>query len=291
MVSEIKQYPEGQVIMKAAALALLICFVFAAAAAADAPAKVTLKADAMAIKDAADEIAKQAAVPIVVDPRAKGTITTSLTDADLSQALDVITKPNNLTWKKLEFARKADAKVTLDQLKSGIVALASMELLGLAVQDPTTGTGALFAKDIPAGTEVPKPALPEGYSWTTVYVVLAPEPKADESAASKDKVSSLAQTAAKQMAEIAALSPEERKQFFADYMAAQMKLAPEARQAMLRDQIQAVMSMDQQARDQFRADMRAVFSSMPRGSFGGPGGGRPQGQSQGQGQSSRRRSH
>jgi len=269
----------------AAALVLAFCFVHAGSAAVDAPGKVTLKADAMAVKDAADEIAKQAGVPIVVDPNAKGTITTSLTDADLAQALDVVTKPNNLTWKKLEFARKTDAKVTLDQLKSSIVALASMELVGLAVEDPATKTGAIFAKDIPAGTDLPKPALPEGYAWTTVYVVLAPEPKTDESAASKDKVSALAQTAAKQMAAIAALSPEERKQFFADYMAAQMKLAPEARQAMLRDQIQAVMSMDQQARDQFRADMRAVFSNMPRGSFGGPGGDRPQGQ----GQSGRRR--
>lgn len=269
----------------AAALVLVFCFALAGVAATDAPGKVTLKADAMAIKDAADEIAKQAGVPIVVDPSAKGTITTSLTDADLAQALDVVTKPNNLTWKKLEFARKADSKVTLDQLKSSIVALASMELVGLAVEDPTTKTSVVFAKDIPAKTDVPKPALPEGYAWTTVYVVLAPEPKADEAATSKDKVASLAQTAAKQMAAVAALSPEERKQFFADYMAAQMKLAPEARQAILRDQIQAVMSMDQQARDQFRADMRAVFSSMPRGSFGGPGSNRPQGQ----GQSSRRR--
>jgi len=268
--------------MKACLVAICLCFVLCGIAVADAPAKVTLDAKAMAIKDAADSISKQAGVPIVLDPKATGTVTTSLKGADLTQALDVVTKANNLTWKKLDFARKADAKVTLDQLKSGILALANMQLVGLSVEDPATKTSTVFAKDVPAATEAPKPALPEGYAWTTVYVVLAAEPKADDAAAGKDKVAKLAANAAKQMADVASLTPEERKQYYSDFMAAQMKMAPEARQSMLRDQMQAVFGMDQQSRDQFRQDMRAVFSQMPHGAFGGGGGGqRGQGQNQG----------
>ncbi len=265
--------------MKTTVIALILCALLCGiAAAADAPAaKVTLKANAMTIKDATDEIATQTGAAIVLDPNAKGTVTTSLTAADLDQALDVVTKSNKLTWKKLEFAHKADSKVTLDQLKSGILALASMQLVGLAVQDPATKTGAVFAKDIPSAPDTSKLALPEGYSWTTVYVVLAPEPKTDAAADSKDKVASLASDAVKQMSDVAALTPDERKQYFADYFSAQMKMTPDARQAMIRDQMQAVMGLDPQTRTQFFQDMRAAMGSMG-GSFRtrgqGQGGGR-----------------
>jgi hypothetical protein len=268
--------------MKVCMCAIILCFLLTGIAVAQGPAKVTLDAKAMTIKDATDEIAKQSQTAIVLDPKAKGTVTASLNGAELSQALDVVTKSNNLTWKKLEFARKADSKVTLDQLKSGILALASLELVGLSVEDPATKTGAVFAKDIPSAPDTPKLPLPEGYTWTTVYVVLAPEPAADTTAAGKDKVASLANNAAKQMSDVVSLTPEERKQYFTDYMSAQMKMAPEARQSMLRDQMQAVMGMDQQSRDQFRNDMRAVFSNMPHGAMGGGGQGQNHGQGQGQ---------
>lgn len=267
--------------MKVCMCAIILCFLLTGIAVAQAPAKVTLDAKAMAIKDATDEIARQSGTAIVLDPKAKGTVTASLNGAEMSQALDVVTKANNLTWKKLEFARKTDSKVTLDQLKSGILALASMELVGLSVEDPATKTGAVFAKDIPSAPDTPKLPLPEGYTWTTVYVVLAPEPAADPAAAAgKDKVASLATNGVKQMSDVANLNPEERKQYFANVMSAQMKMAPESRQGMLRDQMSAVMGMDQQSRDQFRQDMRAVFSHMPHGATGG---GRTQGQGQNRG--------
>ena len=259
--------------MKTLVCAIILCFLLTGIAVAQAPAKVTLEAKAMAIKDATDEVARQAGAAIVLDPKAKGTVTANLSGADLSQALDVIAKSNSLTWKKLQFARKEDSKVTLDQLKSGILALASMPLMGLSVEDPSTKTGAVFAKDIPSSPDTSKLSLPEGYTWTTVYVILAPEPVAAAASTDKDKLGALSQTGAKQMADVASLTPEERKQYFQNVMSEQMKFTPEVRQALLRDQMQAVMGMDQQSRDQWRQDMRAVFGGM-----------RGQGQGQGQGQ-------
>ena len=266
--------------MKALVCAIVCCLVLAGVAAADAPNKVSLDAKSMAIKDATDEIARQSGVAIVLDPKAKGTVTASLSAAELSQALDVVAKSNNLTWKKLQFARKTDSKVTLDQLKSGILALASMQLIGLSVEDPAARTGAVFAKDLPSAPDTSALSLPEGYAWTTVYVVLAPEPPA-ETTSNKGKLATLTESTAKQMTDIVNLTPAERQQYFSDLVSMQMKLAPEARQAMLRGQMQAVMSLDQQSRDQWRQDMRAVFGGMH-------GQGQGQGQAHGQTQGGHR---
>jgi len=259
--------------MKALVCAIVLCFVLTSVVVANAPNKVTLDAKAMTIKDATDEVARQSGASIVLDPKAKGTVTANLSEADLGQVLDVITKGNGLTWKKLEFARKTDTKVTLDQLKSGILALASMQLVGLSVEDPATKTNTVFAKDIPAAPEAVKPSLPEGYAWNTVYVVLAPEPVA---APSTDKLADLTKAGTQQLVDVANLTTEERQQYFQSYWMQQMKMTPEARQGMLRDQMQAMRALGPQYTDQFRQDMHSVFGGMR-----GQGGSRPQSQGQG----------
>ena len=262
--------------MKALVCAIVLCFVLTGVVVADAPNKVTLDAKAMTIKDATDEAARQSGASIVLDPKAKGTVTANLAEADLGQVLDVIAKSSGLTWKKLDFARKEDSKVTLDQLKSGILALASMQLVGLSVEDPATKTNTVFAKDVPAAPEAVKPTLPEGYAWNTVYVLLAPEVVA---APSTDKLSALTKTGTQQLVDVANLTTEERKQYFQSYWMQQMKMTPEARQGMLRDQMQAMRDLDPASRDKLRQDMHAAFGGT-RGQ-GGPGGTRPQGQGQG----------
>jgi lysophospholipase L1-like esterase len=186
--------------------------------------------------------------------------------------MDVMTKANNLSWKKLQFARAQDSKVSLDQIKNGILALATMPLVGLAVNDPATKTSAVFAKNMPTEADASKLALPDGYSWTTVYVVLAPEPVATPSS-SGNKLADLNKNCAQQLVDVASLSPEERKQYYANQWQQTMNLSPEARQAMLHDQMQAMRDLPQQQRDELRKDLRSAF--------GGGRGQRPQGQNQG----------
>ncbi len=256
--------------MKALVCAIVLCFVLACVAVADTPNKVTLDAKAMTLKDAADTVSKQAGVSIVLDPKATGTVTANLSNADLSQVLDVMTKGNKLSWKKLQFARSQDSKVSLEQIKSGILALANMPLVGLAVNDPTTKTGTVFAKNMPTEADASSIGLPEGYSWSTVYVVLAPEPVAAPSTTG-NKLADLTKSNSQQLVDVANLSPEERKQYYASQWQQTMNLAPEARQAMLRDQMEAMRNLPQQQRDMLRQDFRSAFG----------GGQRPQGQNQG----------
>lgn len=250
--------------MKALLCAIILCLVLAGAVmAADAAAKITLDAKAMPIKDAADLVAKQAGASIILDPKAKGAVTASLNDAELGQVLDALTKSNNLTWKKLQFARKQDTTINLDELKTGILALASMQLVGLSVEDPATKKSAVFAKDIPAAPDASKIGLPEGYSWSTVYVILAPEPVTAATEPTKeDKVAELSKRQADTLFQVANMTTEERSQYYQNQWMAQVNLIPEARQAMLRDQMQAMRNLPPQYRDQLMNDFHEVFRGM-----------------------------
>lgn len=251
--------------MRAVVFAVTIMVVAGLAASAEAPAKVTLNLQDSKLKEAVDEISRQSGVSIVVDPKAEGTVTASLDSVDLSQALDVVTSLNDLTWKKLQFARPQDSKVSLEQLKSAVVALASMPLVGLSVEDPATKTSALFAKDLSASPDVSGIGLPEGYSWSTVYVILSAEslPKPPSASTAAD-VSSLSKTATQTMLELANMTSEQRQQFYASEWVTQMSMTPEARRGMLRDRMAAMFDLDPQYRDQLRQDMHEASHGMRR---------------------------
>jgi hypothetical protein len=234
------------------------------------PTKVNLQAQNMPIKDVIEKLSQQAGVSIVLDPKATGNVSASLGGVELNEALDAITKLNKLTWKKLGFAKSERDTVKLDQLRSAIVALASMPLVGLSVDDPSTKQSTVFAKDLPASPDVSTIKLPEGYSWVTVYVILAPEAAATKtaSAVTGDPVASQTQIGNQRMAELAKMTPEERKQVFANEWAYQMSLGPDQSRTMLKDRFQAVSSLDPQFQSQFRQDMRSVYKDMRRSGQG-----------------------
>lgn len=251
--------------MRVVVFAIILCYVVAGAVAAADPPKVSLDVKAMSLKDVTDQVAKQASIPIVLDPNAKGTVTITANDIEVGHALDVITKSNSLTWKKLQFAKSQDSKVSLDQLKSGILALAAMPLTGLAVEDPATKTSAVFAKNIPSTPDTSQVGLPAGYAWSTVYVILAPEalaPAKTASTASENKVQSVSQAQTQSYADLAGMSSQERQQVFQNQWVAAMRLTPQARHDILRDQIRGMAGLDQQSRTQLMQDLQHAFRSL-----------------------------
>ncbi len=198
-------------------------------------------------------------------------MTASLNGADVSQVLDVITKANGLTWKKLEFARKEDAKVSLDQLKSGILALASMQLVGLSVQDTAAKTTSVFTKDVPTSAEAAKPALPEGYSWTTVYVVLAPE-VAPAATTDANKVAALSKT----QADTNGAGGEHDQGGAPAVLSEPVDVAAEDGAGSAAGHVHRPNGRDEKpgpaSRDQIMQDMRAAFRRHARPSTGGQNG-------------------
>jgi len=250
----------------ATAIVLFVLVSIAATATTGEPRKVSLNATNTPLKDVCAQLSEQSGALIVLDPKAQANTTISLQDSELAGALDAITKVSKLTWRKVQFARPNEDSVRLEQIKSAIVTLAALPMVAVAVDDPASKTSSVYAKGLPAAPDTTAIKLPDGYTWTTAYVILAPEVSASAAASGqKDRVQSLTESQTKTMAELANMPSEERKQVFAGEMAAQMSMAPEVRKAMLKDRIQAMLGMDPRMRDQFRDDMRAVFKKAPGG--------------------------
>lgn len=251
--------------MKSAVCAIVLALVMVSTAGAQSPAKVTLDARDIPIKEVVSDLARQSGADIVLDPKVEGKVTASVKDADLGQALNTITSVNKLAWKKIQFARTTDSKVTIDQLQSAVLALASLPLVGFSVEDPASKTSAVFARDMPASPDTSGLKLPEGYAWTTVYVVMPSEIAATAAAdTDKDAVKSLSDTSAKIVRELVSLAPEQRQQVLANQMIAELNMLPDQRRALLKDRMSAMFNMDQGYREQFHEDMRSIWGEIRR---------------------------
>lgn len=252
---------------------LLICASLASAG------QVTLEASDMPIKDAIAQIEKQAGVTIALDPKIDTTVTININGAEVSQALDVITKLNKLYWKKLQFARQKDNPIKLDQLKSAMLAISTLPMVGLEVEDPSSKTTALYAKNCPSSPDTASLPLPDGYSWSTVYVVLKPEPEVTATDKQKDPVVDIAKSLSQNFEDMAKLTPEQRQQIFTSQFGALMNMDEQSRQSLLADQMRAIFNMDSQSSGQYMHDMHTVMRSLHDSgelpNFGGPGRGNP----------------
>ncbi len=237
-----------------------------AASAPDTAAKVTLDLRDESIKDAASEIAKQTGADIIVDPQATGKVTLTLGDIELPKALDMLTKFNNLTWMKFQFARQEESKVPIDKLEAAALTLAAVPVVGLSVSDPVSKTATVFAKNLDSAPNTAAITLPKGYTWATVYVVMPAQP--DSSAAFKDAgkadVDAISKAQVQMALEMAKMTPEQREQIYQDMWSAQMDLSPEDRQAMIRDQITAISNLGPTATSQIRQDFTAAIGAARR---------------------------
>jgi hypothetical protein len=249
----------GGIEMRAALVAFITIVFLASGAFADG--QVTLRVSDMPLKDAVAQIEQKSGADIVLDPKAKGSVTIDVSNIDVSRTLDIITKLNNLTWKKLQFARPADSAIKLDELKSAMLALSSLQMVGLSVEDPSTKTTAVYARDLNKSPEMSSLQLPQGYTWATVYVILCPE-----AASAQDKpVSDIARICNDQTQntlDMANMTPEQRQQIFASEMNTYMTLSPEARQSLLADRMRAMFNMNSQDSEQFRRDMRSAMRNL-----------------------------
>ncbi|MCE5324606.1 hypothetical protein LLG46_15015 [bacterium] len=246
--------------MRTALSAFIILLYFVSGA--YAAGKVSLNVSDMPIKDVAFQIEQQAGISIVVDPKAQASISVSISDVDVNQALDVITKLDKLAWKKLQFAKPADTTIKLEQLKSAILSLSALPMVGLSVEDPASKTTSICAKDLTKSPDTSGLQLPEGYTWTTVYVILNPEADAAQAAKVESDVDRISKAEMKNTVDMANMTPEQRQQVYASEMSAYMTLSPEDRQSLLADRMRAMFNMSSQDSEQFRQDMHSVMQSL-----------------------------
>jgi hypothetical protein len=235
--------------------AILLSIIASAAAGAVSNTKITVQFQAVPIAGAASQIARLSHAWILVDPKAQCSITASLNDAGLSQALDAITKPGNLSWKKLTLARQANDEVSIEELKSGILALASMPLVGLSVENSDSKTSDIFARGVSVKSNTSQIKLPENYTWTTIYVILGSTAiSATTPTARKDEIRSLSEIHSEWLMHVSSLSPTERQQVMQNEWIAKLRLPTEVRRSMFTDQTIALLGLDPQFRNQISQD-------------------------------------
>lgn len=253
--------------MKLVVCAIALMMILSVAAAAAETVKVNIAASDQMLSAVVADMSKQVAASIIVDSKSDTKVNLSLADTELPKALDAIAKLTKLTWKKVQFAKATDSKVSLDQIKSTLVALAAMPLVAVSVADNSGKGAAVFARDQQGEPDTAGLKLPDGYSWVTAYVIydtakLVDKPaetaKADDAKAQADRAKT-AQMNSERMEDLARMSPDQRKQAYADEMADMMTLSPNARRQFLQDQFSAAKAMDPKLRQQYLADMRSAM--------------------------------
>lgn len=232
---------------------------------------IKISANDKLLSEVAKDIAQQANISIVVDPKADSKITTSVSNIDLAKALDLICKSADASWKKVQLAKSATDKVTLDQLKSSIVALASMPVAAISVQDNEGKSSSVFAKSVPVKDDVSGIKLADGYKWQTFYVIIAKTDASsdieDETASSDSDTEKIDPEEAKKLAgegynkarDLANMSSDERRAAYKNEMMGYMGLTTQARRALMADEINAAKDMDPRFRNQYFKDLRSVL--------------------------------
>ncbi|MCX6344995.1 MAG: hypothetical protein NT018_07960 [Armatimonadetes bacterium] len=253
--------------MKVFACILGLMVLMSGAAGAAESKMVSLSVSDASMITAAEQLAKSAGVSIVVDPAIDTKVTLTLNDVELTTALDMLAKTGKATWKKVQYAKQTDSKVTLDQIKSSVLALAAMPLIAVSVDDASGKGASMFTRDLSTSPETSNIKLPEGYAWTTVYAIFAadkPAKKTETAAAKpsdvpsidKEKLDEMGKTAFDKPIDLANMAPADRKRMLQNEMMGYMTLIPEARRQLLRDQMAAVAAMDPAMRNQYRKDLR-----------------------------------
>lgn len=248
--------------MKKLLCAIVALLLLASGLNADTSKKVTINAKNLPIGDTLKQLNVQTGCDFIVDPKAKTNVTLSLTDVDLPQALDAITNTNNLIWKKISFANSDDDKPKLEQMESTIIAMSSMPMVAICVEDPATKKTVMYAKDMPSTPDKSVVPLPQNYTWKTVYVIFAKDSLVKKEEDKKDAVTAMCEAQGKLTAEMAKMTSEQRQQVYADEIESMCNYSPEVRQQMMKDRMDAFHNLDQSTKDQLRQDMHSMFGEM-----------------------------
>ena len=227
-----------------------------AVAAADVP-KISLNAEDMPIERAMDEVGKQAGVSILCDAGVKASITGSFQSMELEKALDLISKPNSLQWRKVYLRVQADQKPTLAQVKAQADAVAFITGGPVIVHDPATGKQKVFVEQDASAPSVD----PEKLGLKPVYLVSKPKVET-KAAASPEAAKRALEVQQERLKVLSSLTPEQRVTAMQQEFLLMMQLDPAVRQQMMMDQMMAMRNLDPQTRDMYRDSMRNTWRTM-----------------------------
>lgn len=139
------------------------------------------------IAQALETLSKQANVTILGDSTVKGKVTCNLSGVTVEQALDIFCKMNKLEWRKVYAAADAEGKMSAGSLFKLLDALKELGGSTVIAQDAETRTSTVYVPSAkPDALDASKIAT--GLKLKEIYLIRAiPEPKSDEQTAKKEQ--------------------------------------------------------------------------------------------------------
>jgi hypothetical protein len=237
------------------------------APAATANQTIALQFDRIEIQRVAQSLTERTHRNVFLDGSVKKSlpVTFSGNAATVEEALDRLTKPLGLTWKKI-YVMKSSRPATGEKIAQLVEAVKEVTAPGLVVEDPRTKQVTLYLRDLPAAPDLEAQIHTAWPFLEPVY--LLSDPKAAEKkpdAREKPKTVSpeqFAQMERERMDMFLKMSPDDRAKAMQQAMGAVMQTDPAAMQEMMRSGMQAWMQSMQQMTPEQRQQMITMSMQM-----------------------------
>jgi ABC-type dipeptide/oligopeptide/nickel transport system ATPase component len=237
---------------------------------APAPAEakpIALEFDRIDIQRVAQSLSERAHRSVLLDSTVKPTVsvTASGSAKTIEEALDRLTKPLGLVWKKI-YVMKSSAPDNGERIAQLVDAVKDVAAPGLVVEDPASHQVTLYLRDLPAAPDLEAQIHTAWPFLKPVYLIS--DPKAAEKKVEKleppRQVSpqQFAQMERERMDIFMKMSPDERAKAMQQAMSTVMQADPTAMQEMMRSGMQAWVQTMQQMTPEQRQQMFTMSMQM-----------------------------
>jgi hypothetical protein len=233
---------------------------------------IVLEFDRIDIQRVAQNLSERTQKNVVLDGSVKQTLPVTSTGSarTLEEALDRLTKPLGLVWKKVYVTRTTGA-ASGERIARLVETVKGVASTGIVVEDPATRKVTLYLRDLPAAPDLEAQIRTAWPFLDPVYLVSDPRP----SARSDEKKQRPKPNSPEQFAEMERermdlflkMSPEDRAKAMQQAMNQVFQADPAAMQQMMQAGMQAWMQMMQQMtpeqRQQFLTMSMQMMQSIP----------------------------
>jgi hypothetical protein len=240
------------------------------------PAPLTLRFERTPLETVARQLGEQAGRGIVLDTgvRRSNPVTLSAEAASLEDALNKVTGPLALSWKKI-YLPKREKTLSAEEVRNAARALELFEGRGVILEEPAIGTATLFMRSVPAAAAFEAKVKTTWPHMQPYYLITSPRAAAQRESVRRDAARKQEQPSIddylaierRQLDLFMRLSPEERAAGIARSMDLMLQMDPavmqEMMQAGMQAWIQSMQKMTPEQRQEFIRRSMQMMQSIP----------------------------
>jgi ABC-type dipeptide/oligopeptide/nickel transport system ATPase component len=228
---------------------------------------IALEFDRIEIQRVAESLSERTHKSVLLDSTVKSTLPVTLASSakTIEEALDRLTLPLGLTWKKI-YVMKSAAPANGEQIAHLVEAVKEVSTPGLVVEDPAAHRVTLYLRDLPAAPDLEAQIHAAWPFLRPVYLlsnpkaaVQKPEKQAPSQPTTPEQFAAMER---QRMDMFMKLSPDERAKAIQQSMGMVLQTDPAAMQEMMRTGMQAWMQTMQQMTPEQRQQMLSMSMQM-----------------------------